>query len=207
MMEKKSMKDFVLSEVFESIIKGIYQPGEIIREKALAEKYGVSKSPIRDALMELCNENVLRCLPRYGYEVVRLTQTDVDNIISFRIILESSCAEKSFDLISETQIAELEEINRSCYEESHNVDVWKHWENNQAFHLKLISYYQNEYIYLELKKALNAMTRAFAQFYWDKWNKLEFNFGIEGHMAIVDALKARDKQAFIQELVKDIGTF
>ena len=63
----------------EGIFSGEYKPNQILNEKELVEKYGCSKSPIRDALITLCNEGVLRNIPRYGYEVIRLTKEMVED--------------------------------------------------------------------------------------------------------------------------------
>ena len=67
---KKTLKQIVHDEVFKDIIQGMYKPGDIISEVLLTEKFGVSKAPVREALIELCNENVLRSIPRYGYEII-----------------------------------------------------------------------------------------------------------------------------------------
>lgn len=70
------------------IIQGIYKQNEIITEKQLIAKYGVSKSPIRDALIELCKEGVLISHPRYGYEVVRINEKEILDVVDFRILVE-----------------------------------------------------------------------------------------------------------------------
>ena len=67
MSGKPSLKAEIYEAVLSDIIQGIYKQNEIITEKQLIAKYGVSKSPIRDALIELCKEGVLISHPRYGY--------------------------------------------------------------------------------------------------------------------------------------------
>ena len=91
MKQAESLKTIVYNAVLKGIIQDEYKPGEILNEKQLVEKYEVSKSPVREALLSLCNEGVLRNIPRYGYEVVRLTKEDISNILRFRLILESGC--------------------------------------------------------------------------------------------------------------------
>ena len=63
-----NLKAQIYTKIFEDIIRGEYGPEDVLREKALVEKFHVSKSPVREALIELCKEGVLRSIPRYGYE-------------------------------------------------------------------------------------------------------------------------------------------
>ncbi|MDE6937949.1 MAG: GntR family transcriptional regulator, partial [Lachnospiraceae bacterium] len=84
-----------------------YKPNDILTERELIEKYGCSKSPVRDALVTLCNEHVLISHPRYGYEVVRLTQEDVRYILEYRLLLESALLGSSYASIGPPEIDEL----------------------------------------------------------------------------------------------------
>ncbi len=85
------MKAEIYEAVLSDIIQGIYKQNEIITEKQLIAKYGVSKSPIRDALIELCKEGVLISHPRYGYEVVRINEKEIRDVVDFRILIETGC--------------------------------------------------------------------------------------------------------------------
>ena len=71
--EKQSLKSIVYQETLDGIIRGEYKAGQIINEQELVQKFGYSKSPIREALIALCNDEILRSIPRYGYEIIRFT--------------------------------------------------------------------------------------------------------------------------------------
>ena len=88
-----NLKEQIYAKIFEDIIRGEYGPEDVLREKALVEKFHVSKSPVREALIELCKEGVLRSIPRYGYEVLRISDRDVEEIRGYRLILECGCLE------------------------------------------------------------------------------------------------------------------
>ena len=64
-----TIKERVYNEVYNDIFSGKYEPNEILTENKLVEKYSVSKSPVREALLELCKDQVLQSLPRLGYQV------------------------------------------------------------------------------------------------------------------------------------------
>ena len=74
MSNPSSLKDTIYKAILQDILSYEYKPNDILNEKALVEKYGCSKSPVREALLELCADNILRSIPRYGYEVIRVTR-------------------------------------------------------------------------------------------------------------------------------------
>jgi len=207
MAESGSLKNKIYNAVLSDILQGNYNQDTIIREKRLIEKYEVSKSPVRDALIELCNEGILRSIPRYGYELVRITETDIKNIIEYRVILESECVRTAVKKMLDTDIDELEMYTRQNCTAADEVDIWKHWNNNIRLHLRLNSYAQNRYIYDKLKDSMNILTRAYAQFHWNRWHKTEFSMGIEEHLKIIKSIRERDEEQAVLQLQEDIGLF
>ena len=99
-MKKENLKSKVYDDILRSIIKGEYAAEEIISEGMLIEKYNVSKSPVREALVQLCSENVLKNIPRCGYMVARLTRSDIDDILSYRTAFESGMLRQIIEEIS-----------------------------------------------------------------------------------------------------------
>ena len=69
-MSNTTLKENIYNSIWDGIVNGEYDSNYIFNEKALVEKYKVSKSPVRDALIELCSDGILRSIPRYGYEIV-----------------------------------------------------------------------------------------------------------------------------------------
>lgn len=208
MANNTSLKEMIYNEVFQSIIKGEYAANDIISEKMLVEKYEVSKSPVREALVELCNEGILRSMPRYGYAVVQLTKQDIENILAYRVILESGSLKSCIHTLTDVQIEELEKIDASCISEEAQNDFFKHWNYNMQFHLKLISFCGNEFSYNMLKKSLDTLTRAYAQFYWDKWSNTTVPTDTKAHTQIISCLKKKDLEGathFLKEDVSDFG--
>ena len=133
---RNSLKNIVYQETLDGIIRGEYKANQVINEQELVEKFGFSKSPVREALVSLCNEGVLRNIPRYGYEVVRLTRQDVDEMLAFRYILESGMLKKCYDTVTAAQLEELHRLDDMC--NASVDDMWVHWEHNVEFHLKLL---------------------------------------------------------------------
>lgn len=203
----KTIKEQIYASIFEDIIKGRYSSGEILKEKELIEKYNVSKSPVREALVQLCSEGVLMSRPRFGYEIVKLTRRDIEDILKYRAILEGGALGHSLNDMTKDQIKELENINKICNSQEAKEDFWLHWQCNVDFHLKLMSFYDNEFAYNNLKKAMETLTRAYAQFYWDKWGSMSFPKDTKNHANIIKCLKKKDLEGAVYFLREDIGDF
>ena len=65
-MQKETLKERVYRGIYEAVTNGEYRPNDILTENQMIEKFGVSKSPVREALVELCKDGVLINIPAYG---------------------------------------------------------------------------------------------------------------------------------------------
>lgn len=203
-----TLKREIYDSMMKDIVEGVYKQNEIINEKQLIEKYGVSKSPIRDALIELCNEGVLISHPRYGYEIVRINEKEIRDIVDFRVMVEGACLRTAAARMSKKDIEELKEYTLAqCCETTEDLPILKHWENNTNFHLKLLSYSGNEYCYTMVQKSIGIMTRAYAQRHWEKWGISSVKMDCESHLRIIEHLMEGNVDASIVELQKDIQSF
>lgn len=200
-----SLKETIYHSILEKIFNGEYKPNQILNEKELVARFGCSKSPIRDALITLCNEGVLRCIPRYGYEVIRLTRDDIIQILNYRLILECGLLYSSYGQINEAQLAALAEVDELCNRSAE--DVWIHWGHNQSFHTLLASYSSNEYACLRLNESMQQLRRAYAQFYWDKWDNITQPKDMRYHSQIIDNIRKHDIDKAVDYLKADLADF
>ena len=137
MSENIKLKDKIYDKVLNEITEGYYQQNQIITERELIEKYGVSKSPVREALIELCNEKVLESRPRMGYQIRPISVKEISDIVELRVILELAALKKTFLILNEQHIWLLKE-NLSLANEIHEgKNMMKHWKSNISFHLLL----------------------------------------------------------------------
>ena len=192
--------------MLEGLMKGEFPPDEIINEKMLVERLGMSKSPVREALIELCNEGVLRSIPRYGYQVVMLTDSDVANIRDWRLVLECGYMKERWHMITPAAIKRLEELReQNIIDGTQNLFV--HWQRNNLFHLEIFLHYKNPFASEQLEKALRTLTLAYTQFYWDKWQHTVYKVTSDYHGRLIEALKSGEKDAAIKMLAEDISNF
>lgn len=205
MKRHESLKDIVYQSVLNGIFTDEFKPNQIINEQELVQKFGYSKTPIREALVALCNEGVLRSFPRFGYQVVSLTREDVTNILNYRLVLEGGYLRQCFDHLTEAHLEELQKTDERCKEETDS--IWDHWEANTNFHLKLLSFSGNTYACQELERSMNILKRAYAQFYWQTWNTTNAAFDIAHHTDIIESIRQKDLEKTMRYLEEDLGDF
>lgn len=199
---KKTLKEEIYNEIFNDITEGIYKANDILTESGLSEKYNVSKAPVREALIELCKDNVLNSLPRLGYQVVPITLKEVLDILEFRLDLEICALRKAVPFINEESIQLLRKAEIfSGNDEEQN--VLPHWLRNQRFHLELCKLSGNEYSYKILKETLKQSSRYVSQYFHAAWQRDSESKG-RYHAEVIDALEKGDFDLAYQMLTKDI---
>jgi GntR family transcriptional regulator, rspAB operon transcriptional repressor len=86
------LRDSVYKALRQAVLTCEFQPGQELREQVLAEKYHVSRSPIRDSLLRLEQERLVTVLPRQGYRVNPISSDDVEELFGLRLIIAPACA-------------------------------------------------------------------------------------------------------------------
>jgi DNA-binding GntR family transcriptional regulator len=94
------------------IIRGDYQPGQRLTEDALAEEYGVSRVPVREALRVLAGEGFIRTQPYYGVFVAELTSTEANDLLEVRGVLEPLAGALAAQRRTSAHVAELTAVVR-----------------------------------------------------------------------------------------------
>ena len=89
----RTLGERVYQQLRQEIIHGVFQSGEAINEKVLARKYRGSRTPVREAVMRLQQENLLRLVPNKGYFVSHLTIHELNEMYEYRAEVEGFCAE------------------------------------------------------------------------------------------------------------------
>ena len=206
-MAEKNLRIKVYENIKKDLIRGKYNIYDRINEKELMAKYEVSKAPIRDALIELCNEGVLKSVPRYGYTIVQYSDEYLKSIIQFREVVEIEYLKKYWDRIQLEDIQNLEELHHSTTSDVDKSQIENYWKANQDFHLKLASFYHDEFFYETLKTARTKQLIILAQFYWNHWDKSVFNLYSHQHDSLIELLKNGDKEKAEKELKRDIQSF
>jgi DNA-binding GntR family transcriptional regulator len=89
------LRDSVYQMIHQAIVTCEFEPGQELREQVLAERYRVSRSPVRDALLRLELESLVTVLPRQGYLVNAIRLPDVESMFDLRLLVTSACAARA----------------------------------------------------------------------------------------------------------------
>lgn len=116
MNEFLPLRDVVFNTLRKAILTGELKPGERLMEIHLANRLGVSRTPIREAIRKLELEGLVTMIPRRGAEVAQITEKSLKDVLEVRRALDALCAELACDRISDE---EKEKLRQACEEFEH----------------------------------------------------------------------------------------
>lgn len=142
------------------LIHGVYQPGEALSEKDLAERYKGSRTPVREAAVRLQNERLLRIVPNRGYFVSQITLQVLNDIYEFRCAVECAAAElaavKGTDAELLRKLSELSQV--TCSPDDRESCV-RFIEADTAFHMTIARLSRNQMVVQAVSEARSQMER------------------------------------------------
>lgn len=108
----KPLRDVIFNTIREAIIVGELKPGERLMEVQLAEKMGVSRTPVREAIRKLELEGLVEMLPRKGAHVADLSVKDIMNVLEVRSTLDGLASTLSAERITDEELKELKHVQQ-----------------------------------------------------------------------------------------------
>lgn len=206
MAEKISVKERVYEDVLEHILSGDYPANAMLNEKMLIEKYSASKTTIREALVKLCSQGVLKSIPRCGYQLEMIYPAQIRELVAFRKTIELAALEAAFPYIGPEECAQLTKLNEESVRHKADLDVKMHWTLNNQFHQKLCSFSNNSFYKKALSDAMIVSILASNQYYANVWGQKRQS-DARNHVQIVEALTAGDLETTKERLAADIEEY
>ncbi|WP_122664259.1 GntR family transcriptional regulator [Pseudomonas viridiflava] len=187
--EVASFGDDAYGRIRRDILSCRLMPGTKITEPDLMADYGIGKSSCRIALTRLCHENLLRSIPRKGYQVAPITLKDVEEIFVLRVQLEPMAARLAVGRVDLEQLRALEAACRVRHlvPLSEQIDVFM--DANKAFHMAIIEASGNERLVRTLSGLMDEMTRLVALGFNVQGTKPEIK---HDHNAMINAFEEGD---------------
>lgn len=105
------LRDVVFYTLRQAILTGELKPGERLMEIHLADKLGVSRTPVREAIHRLELEGLVTTIPRRGAEVAQITEKSMSDVLEVRRAVDALCTELACDRITDE---ELEKLKQAC---------------------------------------------------------------------------------------------
>ena len=134
--QPESLAKMAYEAIRKSILSGQWKIGEIYNEKAIAADLGISRTPVREALLELASQDLIIFLPRRGLMVNRFTRRDVDEIFEVRKAIEMAAVEKIAQTSPPFDLLEIEESLFSQRKALKQRDYLAFMEADRLFHTR-----------------------------------------------------------------------
>ena len=177
----------VRDELQHAILEGVLKPGERLRAEALAQRFGTSRTPIREALLQLEAQGLVEVEPNRGAVVRAFDRDDLLDLYDVRALLEPAAAARAATRISEADIGRLQEL---C-ERAEHATVDEQIAYNEDFHRIIVEAAQSPRLTVAMRAA-SGIPRAFRSRFWDSEDQRAES--LLCHRRLVSAFRVRDAQ-------------
>lgn len=192
MNEFLPLRDVVFNTLRQAILRGELKPGERLMEIQLANKLGVSRTPIREAIRKLELEGLVLMIPRRGAEVAEITEKSLRDVLEVRGALEELAVDLACDRITNEDIQNLKEAAKEFEAALQGGDVTEYAEADVKFHDIIYHATDNQRLIQLLYNLREQMYRYRVEYLK---RKEMHSILLEEHEHIIECIEKRDKQA------------
>ncbi len=185
------LRDVVFHTLRQSILTGELKPGERLMEIHLADKLGVSRTPIREAIRKLELEGLVTMIPRRGAEVAQITEKNLKDVLEVRRALDALAVELACDRIREEQLEKLKAACDHFEEETRKGNANQVAQADVALHDIILEAGGNDKLIQMISNLSQQMYRYRLEYVKDESHYAQL---ILEHRRIYEAIRLRDKE-------------
>jgi DNA-binding GntR family transcriptional regulator len=190
LLARRSLSDEIVDRLREAILSRSFSPGEHLSEVALAHLLGVSRGPIREALVLLEREGLIVHTRNKGAVVARLSRTDLDEVCSLRLALERLAIERAVRFATPEQMQALQALVDRMRERSQGIMEREAADLDLRFHKILFEASRHQRL---LASWLQLQPQILILLLGRQIKQLDFNAVVAtGHQQLLDAIRAGD---------------
>lgn len=160
LIPKSHMFDQVYEHMLQQITSGAVQPGERIKDSEWATKFGVSRTPMREAIRKLTQEGLLVGLPNGGYEIRRLSPRELIQLYGCRAALEGAAVHEVTLAKNPAVIAQLKEVLDETGKAIESKDLKRAFDLNTLYHKVIMDACDNAFV-KDMLTSLQRMIRVY----------------------------------------------
>jgi DNA-binding GntR family transcriptional regulator len=206
-IEAFTLQEHVYKELRESIMRGKFRPGETITIRMLADAFGTSPMPVREALQRLISEHALEPLGRRSTRIPPISQASLRDLFAVRGLVEGHAAALAAKLITDAELRELERVNAEIESAITSHDRARVIDRNRAFHFALYAAAKSP----ALLRAIEPLWLQCGPLVPYSYERLEKEGRTPGqqlvfHTELLKALRKRNARAARTALAHDIQT-
>ncbi|WP_206812985.1 GntR family transcriptional regulator [Paradesulfitobacterium ferrireducens] len=195
------IRETVFSTLRNAILDGKLRPGERLVERDIAEKLGISRTPIREAIRKLELERLVVHIPRKGVVVAGFTKEEVMEILAIRSVLEGLICRIAAEKIEDKEVERLEYLLEQINQEHLKGNVKKVNTLHDKFHDTIYRSADSPRLY-DLISTLGEYIRKFAQIGYTKPGRTEK--AIIEHREMLNSLRKRDPKEAERTAIKHV---
>lgn len=193
-MARVTAQDTVLAALREDILTGALGPGDQLIQETLAERYGVSRVPLREALKTLESEGQVVYHPHRGYFVAELSVSDLREVYRLRALLEDTALRECVPTLDDDDVAVISALGDDVSDAATRDDVIGMAEANRRFHFALFDAAGMPRLSRLLRQLWDATDAYRALYYQGSRNREQV---LAEHDQMVTALQARDVERVV----------
>lgn len=158
--DRANLRQIVADDLRAAIISGKMRPGELYSAPQLCKQFGVSATPVREAMLDLVKEQLVEAVPNKGYRVTEVSERTLDEISYVRTLLEIPAMRMVTGRIPSEGLARLRLLAQAIVDAAEAGDLISYTEADRVFHLECLGYTGNE-VLVKLVNELRSNTRLF----------------------------------------------
>jgi DNA-binding GntR family transcriptional regulator len=155
-----SLRETVTQILRAAIISGEMAPGEVYSAPVLGARFGVSATPVREAMVDLSREGLVQTVPNKGFRVTAVSEAELDDIAALRMLIEPPTVRQVTPRIPQQAIPELRQLAQAIVDHAAAGDLITYTEADRRFHLAILEYSANQRL-VSLVSDLRSQTRLY----------------------------------------------
>jgi DNA-binding GntR family transcriptional regulator len=199
---RTSLREQVATSLRAAMVAGEMVPGVTYSAPALAERFGISATPVREAMLDLIKEGMVVAVPNKGFRIVEMSDADLDEMTELRQLLEIPTVGRLAETITPEQLAELQVIADRISAAAGDGDIVAYIEADRQFHLGLLSLAGNARL-VDLIDQLRMHTRLYGL--EELAAKGDLGVSADEHAELLASLASRDRGAAEAIMSKHLG--
>ena len=203
--ERQSLRQQVAHALRAALVAGEMRPGVLYSAPSLAEKFGVSATPVREAMLDLAAEGLVEAVRNKGFRVTELTDRDLDEITQIRMLVEVPTVGEVARMCDEEMVPKVEALREAAREiETLAIkrDLIRYVEVDRKFHLALLALAGNRHI-VDVIGNLRARSRLYGL--QQLADRGQLGASAREHEQLVDLVLARDVDAATKLMAQHIN--
>lgn len=157
---RPSVREEVTDVLRGAIVSGEMRPGELYSAAGLGERFGVSATPVREAMLDLGKQGLVEVVRNRGYRVTALSEADLDHITQIRQLLEPTASAEAVPHITDAELEALRALASAIVDAAAEGDLVSYVNADREFHLRLLAAAGNPRL-VRIVDDLRAQTRLY----------------------------------------------